>query len=110
MGLSYCTSGYTHSLSDIDGSLDDPDGRRALSEADAHRGDEDLCAAGLCRREAGRDLPRARRAERVAERDGAAVDVDLFRVEAELLDAVDVHRRKRLVAVPEPRQSSSRRG
>ena len=45
--------------------------------------------------------PRAGRADRVAERDRAAVDVDLVLVDAEHPDRVDRDRRERLVDLPE---------
>src|SRR5258708_6372308 len=47
------------------------------------------------------DDPRARRAERVAERDGAPVDVDAVLVDPERPHRVDRHRRECLVDLPQ---------
>lgn len=69
-------------------------------EPNAHGRDENLALPASELIQARCDLPGARCAERVAKCDGAAVDVDLCRVELELLQTVHVHARKSLVDLP----------
>src|SRR5205814_2214246 len=77
------------------------DGRDALAAADAQRG-EPVPAVPLSElRDEGEREPRARGAERVAERDGAAVHVRLLAVEAEILLDGQALRGKGLVDLDE---------
>ena len=78
--------------------LDALDDRRdPLAHPDAHRG-QAVAAAGPAQLvDQHRDQAAAAHPERMAERDRAAVDVDLGRVEAELVDADDRLRGERLV-------------
>ena len=62
---------------------------------------KDLSARLLADRHTGRDLPRSGRSERVSDSDGPSVEVDLLKVDAELLDRVDSLRGKGLVDLPE---------
>lgn len=77
--------------------LADKDAGEAHAATDAHACHKDLPTCPLCDAEACSDLPRARRAEWVTERDRAAIQVDLGEGEAERLDRVDGLRGKRLV-------------
>ena len=73
----------------------------ALPAADARRADGELLATTAQLVDEVRRDARARRAERVAERDRAAVDVGPLAVEAELLLDGEVLRRERLVDLDE---------
>src|SRR5262245_6049722 len=75
--------------------------RDALAAADAGRGDAEALLAAPELQEERQDQARAGRAERVPERDRAAVDVDLVAVEAELLLDAEVLRREGLVDLEE---------
>src|SRR5262245_33067226 len=73
------------------------DHRDALAAADAGRRAAELLAAHLEFADQRQQQARAGGAERMAERDRAAVDVALVAVELELLLATEVLRRERLV-------------
>src|SRR6185369_13936559 len=75
--------------------------RDALAAADAGRGDAEALLAAPQLQHERQDQTRARRAERVPERDRAAVDVDLVTVQAELLLAAEVLGREGLVDLDE---------
>src|SRR5437867_2859694 len=78
--------------------LEEP--RGALTAPDAHR---DHAVARLAAQQLvgdGADHARAGHAERVTDRDRAAVDVELGRIEAETIAAVDDLRGERLVQLP----------
>src|SRR4029079_11496991 len=77
------------------------EGRLALAHADAHRRDAVATAAAAQLVEEGDDQPGAAHPQRMAERDRAAVDVDLFRVEPELTDHGEALRGERLVQLDE---------
>src|SRR5262249_23543386 len=74
---------------------------RAHASADAHRDDGifRLSAAALDQRVTRE--PRARHAVRMAHGNGAAIDVDLLRIDAELVAAIKHLHRERLVQLPE---------
>src|SRR3954451_20785740 len=76
---------------------DADDQRVTLAAAPAERGGADTAAAALELEGEVQHDPGARHADRVAERDRAAVDVDLVRVEAELAGGLDSDRGERLV-------------
>ena len=76
--------------------------RRAHAAADAHRDDDMLDAAALAFDERVPDEPRAGHAVRVADRDGAAVDIVLVRVDAELVAAIQGLAGERFVKLPQP--------
>src|SRR5688572_9361439 len=69
----------------------------AHAAADAHRDHAVAAAAPFQLAQDGRRQLRPRAAQRVAERDGAAVDVDAFGVEPERLDDGEALRGERLV-------------
>src|SRR5881398_2988709 len=77
--------------------------QRARTEATAaaHRHEPDLLVRALELVEQGRDQPRAGRAERVPQRDRAAVDVDAVHVRIELAAPSGDDRRERLVDLDE---------
>src|SRR4051794_30000608 len=84
-----------------DSARDPEDQRVALPAAAAQRGRAGAAtAAAQLEREVQRDA-RAGHADRVTERDGAAVDVDLLGVEAEVAHRLDADRRERLVDLDE---------
>src|ERR1700688_1869153 len=76
-------------------SLDDRRGAHAAADAQRHQGCGLVGALELV--EHGAENHRARRAERMAERDGAAIDVDLRIVDVEGLDVAQHDRRKGFV-------------
>ena len=69
----------------------------ALAATAAQRGRAEPAAAAPQLERQGQRKPGARRADRVAEGDRAAVDVDPVQVDAEQLRGVDADRRERLV-------------
>src|SRR5581483_5511082 len=73
----------------------------SLADADAHRRDAVAAAAPLHLVEQRRHNARAAAAERVAERDRAAVDVDTAHIEVQLADIVQRLRGERLVDLEE---------
>src|SRR5262245_43829469 len=73
------------------------DHRDPLAAADARRRAAERLAAVLELAHQRQQQPGAGRAERVAERDRTAVDVDLPAIELQLLFATEVLRRERLV-------------
>src|SRR2546423_448287 len=73
----------------------------SLAAADAHRHDAPLGAAALTLLQDVTGAARARHAERVADRNRAAVDVVLLGVDAEAVAAVEALRRERLVEFPQ---------
>src|SRR6185437_8288281 len=77
------------------------DGGDALADADAHRRQAVAPAAPLQLVEQRRHQPRAGAAEWMAERDGAAIDVDLRRVQFQLADALERLRGERLIQFDE---------
>src|SRR5690348_15767728 len=81
--------------------IDLDDHRVALTAARADRGAAQPAAAPAQLEHERAEDPRARGADRVAERDRAAVDVDLVLVDPEHPDRVQRHRREGLVDLPQ---------
>src|SRR5262245_14454313 len=73
----------------------------AHAAADAHGADDVADAAALALDEGVADHPRAAHAVGVADRDGAAVDVEPLHRDAEPVATVDHLHRERLVELPE---------
>lgn len=64
-------------------------------------GDQDLAFSAAQLVEACRDLSCTCSAKRVTESDGSSVDVDLLRIELQLLQAVHVHAGKSFIDLPQ---------
>src|SRR5262249_44253814 len=77
------------------------DGRDALTAADAHRDERRRFVAALEFVERRAEQHRARRAERMAESDRAAVDVHAFGIDVERADRLQNHGGERFVDLPE---------
>src|SRR5205085_8897256 len=81
--------------------VDAQDDRVALPAARADRRDAEAAAATAQLVDEDAEDAGARGADRVAERDRAAVDVDAVLLDAQLADRLQGHRRERLVDLPQ---------
>lgn len=71
--------------------------RHPLPRPNTHTRQQDLLLLPPTLAQPGTDLPRARRAKRMAQRNGAAPDVHLRGIDPQRVNAVHRHRRERLV-------------
>src|SRR3546814_3058573 len=94
-------------ISDWSSDVCSSDLRRALAAADAHGDDGIFDAAALALDQRVADAACARHAERVADRDRAAVDVERFMGDAERVAAIEHLHRERFVDRKSTRLNSS---